>query len=1234
MKRTPLSIGSTIQAKGGSSYTYIIDRVIGDGASSIVYEAHYVDNAYGKHDVRLKECYPYASNIQRSGAELIWADSETAMNDKVAFTTAYHKLLEFQNTTKLRNSTAHIFDLCEANGTLYSVMDVNEGQTFEQDNSEKLSDILKTTLALARVVEKYHNNGYLHLDIKPSNFLVIPETRELVILFDVDSVASMEDIASGKVKCVSYSKGWAAPEQMQGRIDKLCPATDIYSIGAILFQKVMGRAVGNEDIGIFADWNFDGELFERVNPKIKRLLRDIFHKTLVANTKRRYHTVKELIFVLEQSVKTAEQIQYIKSYYPTSNALFVGRQSELKEIRNAFDDGKKCVIVQGNMGMGKSSVAIQYARLYSKDYDTVCWTKLYDSAQSETISCDDKIKMSLNALIENGDAEDVSNSFIKLVTSNTLVIIDNYDVSNISKYIEDLLSAGCKVLITTRTVFKNLGEDFYSISLAGLKQEELLHLFETISEQKYEYTDRLFDFFEDQQMLTYSIILGAGQIKESCISLDEFLDDVYSVEYSENIIYDNVDDQALNHHRRTARLHLLSEEQLETLRTVFVMSYAINPHTKFLDSINGVFDRAVFKAYTGMSLNALNSLIRSRTISEDEDGTLSLHPSIQKIVECDFRPSCQNCPHLYNKVTQMLDFTIDQGALSCGVVLDIESGYNHEDDIAKVHELFDVYTWLCESDSQKTKHLVNLFALLKEYDTTQETQYWDPEDNEYWHLDWSNREYFVLQLWKALVADEGKQLFSDENYQGIDSPAPAYETDMRICIFAIDVCRHLLVEMINDYDNFQTTLAVLANAMNRISQHIIVANEFNEANVLLLNQTISMCKPLFFNCLPITKQGYYVEWYENIKKYPLAEGILDDDYPYSVPICAWISQTTYMLYQIMNLLLMEWLRYYGVSSETAALKDQADEISDWSRRISIQLFRIDKRFTTFYDFYAETPRLYNGVKDVDERYISENYVFFDFGFDDDRGNETYVSEILLAIKTSKKPFYLYSLILDKDFPLSNVAYDILLDAKVGQLILEDEHLSDAQKAKLFKRAVEEFIAYEENWDETDAKRLASAKQYSLSRNGDLLRDQGNAIETTNHIVFLWYDIIKTLFGKIKLSKQYTADLIRQIREKYISAIIGAFDYELYQEYGECIIADIPEFECQLETALYELIGKNSNTSYTWECVMSDSIYNLSHGLPIKYKHKAIEKAIETYVESEGEGYNPFDNELLEYWDLL
>ena len=384
MKRTPLSSGSAVQAKGGSSYNYIIDRVIGDGASSIVYEAHYIDSAYGRHDVRLKECYPYASDIQRSGTELIWTDTTAATADKVAFTTAYHKLLAFQNTTKLRNSTAHIFDLCQANGTLYSVMDVNEGQTFEQDDNKNLLDILKTTLALARVVDKYHNNGYLHLDIKPSNFLVIPETRELVILFDVDSVTSIEDIKSGKVKCVPYSKGWAAPEQMQGKIDKLCPATDIYSIGATLFQKVMGRAVENEDIGIFSDWDLEGELFDDINPAIKRLLCKIFKKTLSANIKRRYQSTEELIKSLDEAIKIVNQEQYIESDVPILDVEFIGTK-ELAEINEKFKNGARAIFSHAFGGVGKTTLAKKYADLHKKEYDAIVF-KEYSKTLAQIIN--------------------------------------------------------------------------------------------------------------------------------------------------------------------------------------------------------------------------------------------------------------------------------------------------------------------------------------------------------------------------------------------------------------------------------------------------------------------------------------------------------------------------------------------------------------------------------------------------------------------------------------------------------------------------------------------------------------------------------------------------------------------------------------------------------------------------------------------------------------------------------
>ena len=516
MKRTPLPIGSTIQAKGGSSYTYIIDRVIGDGASSIVYETHYIDSAYGRHDVRLKECYPYASDIQRIGADLVWADAVTATNDKVAFTTAYHKLLDFQNTTKLRNSTAHIFDLCEANGTLYSVMDVNEGQTFEQDNSEKLSDILKTTLALARVVEKYHNNGYLHLDIKPSNFLVIPETRELVILFDVDSVASMEDIASGRVKCVSYSKGWAAPEQMQGRIDKLCPATDIYSIGAILFQKIMGRAVENEDIGIFADWNFDREMFGKINPRIKPLLRDVFRKTLAANINRRYQTIWRLIVQLETLIEVVtSDAPFLMGNVVSKGFAQTIPSKKTQEIHTDLKQKGRC-FVKSTSKQNNSKRVDRYIESFHQEYDVIV-----------SIDCDNGFEeMFQDIPIANLQINEKKSEFKKaLQIINALEVCNDYKVLLVIRnFNADIIAdqAYCKEInrICLKLMFLNvsiLTEGTFDCSDYNSDQYVCLHnLLYEIAEE--------FEIRDDFEMAKHYINLArkyAESIKEDAPWIEE-----------------------------------------------------------------------------------------------------------------------------------------------------------------------------------------------------------------------------------------------------------------------------------------------------------------------------------------------------------------------------------------------------------------------------------------------------------------------------------------------------------------------------------------------------------------------------------------------------------------------------------------------------------------------------------------------------------------------------------------
>ena len=672
MKRTPLSIGSTIQAKGSSSYTYIIDRVIGDGASSIVYEAHYIDSAYGRHDVRLKECYPYASDIQRIGTELVWANAETATNDKIAFTTAYHKLLNFQNTTNLRNSTAHIFDLCEANGTLYSVMDVNEGQTFEQDNSEKLSDILKTTLALARVVEKYHDNGYLHLDIKPSNFLVIPETRELVILFDVDSVTPIADIASGKVKCVSYSKGWAAPEQMQGRIDKLCPATDIYSIGAILFQKVMGRAVENEDIGIFADWDFDGEMFDMVNPKIKRLLREIFHKTIAANPKRRYQKTNNLIIALEEAIGTAEEEQYILSDCPAPSKYFVGRENELNNIRSAFASGNRAVFLSGFAGTGKSTLAKKYAFDNESSYDAILFLRYEDDLEE------------LLESIQIQNCDECGESKIKLVrkifnNNKVLLIVDNFDVDvDAEEYLDSLLRMKADIIFTTRTDFSDYTSNkIMQIKINSITAEQAVELFVKESNIQFSSDERVIidEILRHYRYHTQIVPMLAAQLTASGLTLEELNKTVKhgikAFEEAEKISIFKDErvhrKTALDMMRATFRMFKLTDLQKQVLINLyFLRSFKINKDE---------YRKYFYKEYNNRvkHIDAINDLIRLHWIetqsnwNNSADPYLSLHPVIVEMIESELSPNIEQSETLCAYINDYLPWSDLKGHLFEGV---------------------------------------------------------------------------------------------------------------------------------------------------------------------------------------------------------------------------------------------------------------------------------------------------------------------------------------------------------------------------------------------------------------------------------------------------------------------------------------------------------------------------------------------------------------------------------------
>ena len=93
---------------------------------------------------------------------------------------------------------------------------------------------------VARAVQYAHGQGILHRDLKPGNVLLDGRGEPLVSDF---GLAKWLDTSSHLTRTLTIfgTPGYIAPEQVNGSASKLGPASDVYSLGAILFDLLTGR---------------------------------------------------------------------------------------------------------------------------------------------------------------------------------------------------------------------------------------------------------------------------------------------------------------------------------------------------------------------------------------------------------------------------------------------------------------------------------------------------------------------------------------------------------------------------------------------------------------------------------------------------------------------------------------------------------------------------------------------------------------------------------------------------------------------------------------------------------------------------------------------------------------------------------------------------------------------------------------------------------------------------------
>jgi tetratricopeptide (TPR) repeat protein len=198
---------------------YRLTRLIGNGGMGSVYCAERADGAFAK-PVAIKLLLFDAGDLR----------TRFALEQRILGGLSHPNIASLLDVGQ------------DANGAPYLVMEYVEGSTitaYVHDRQLGLRERIALFLKILDAVQNAHGQLVVHRDIKPSNVLVDAHDEPKLLDFGIaklidDSVPAMTRTGRGPL-----TPEYASPEQVRG--DPVGTASDIYSLGVLLFELVTGE---------------------------------------------------------------------------------------------------------------------------------------------------------------------------------------------------------------------------------------------------------------------------------------------------------------------------------------------------------------------------------------------------------------------------------------------------------------------------------------------------------------------------------------------------------------------------------------------------------------------------------------------------------------------------------------------------------------------------------------------------------------------------------------------------------------------------------------------------------------------------------------------------------------------------------------------------------------------------------------------------------------------------------
>ena len=288
-----------------------------------------------------------------------------------------------------------VFDLGDDQDQPYMVTELMEGGDVEAlidrspDRRLSIAQAVSISQEVSRGLQYAHSRGVVHRDLKPGNVWLTGDG--IAKIGDLGLAVVLDRSRLTQTAMIVGTVSYMPPEQAMG--GEVTPRSDLYSLGAMLYEMVTGRPpfVGEDSMAVIGQHiNTPPVAPTWHNPQCPRQLESLILRLLAKDPLERPESAAQVLAALESidvapmdvdaTQKTPRQQES-----PNADAFaapeYIGMQRETRDLRAALEDtlsGRgRLVMLMGDTGIGKTRTAQELATYAGLRGAQVLWGRCY-----------------------------------------------------------------------------------------------------------------------------------------------------------------------------------------------------------------------------------------------------------------------------------------------------------------------------------------------------------------------------------------------------------------------------------------------------------------------------------------------------------------------------------------------------------------------------------------------------------------------------------------------------------------------------------------------------------------------------------------------------------------------------------------------------------------------------------------------------------------------------------------